>query len=114
MINFDNVKNKNFSILGKNCVLKGEFHMSGLVNISSDIEGNLFLENEGKIFIEKQAHFTGNIKCLDIEIFGQFSGNIDSAGTVIIQPTAKVRGRINAVKISIFPGSEVNIEGHAQ
>ena len=114
MIDFENVASKNFSVLGKNCVMKGEFHMSGLVNISSDMEGNLFVEDEGKVFIEKQASFSGNIKCLDIEIFGAFEGNIDSSGTVIIQPTANVQGKINASKLSIYPGADVNIEGHAQ
>ena len=114
MISYDHVKSKNFSILGPKCVMKGEFHMSGLVNISSDVDGKLFVEKEGKVFIEKQAHFKGDIKCLDIEIYGTFTGNIESSGTVIIQPSAVVNGQINASKLSIYPGAEVNIEGHAQ
>jgi cytoskeletal protein CcmA (bactofilin family) len=113
MPDYNNVKNKDFSIFGQNCVLKGEFHMSGIINISSDIEGDLFIQDEGKVYLEQNAKFTGNIKCQDIEIFGEFDGFIESNGTVILQPSARVNGRIKAANLSIYPGAQANIEGHA-
>jgi len=105
------VKTKNFSFLGKKNFLKGEFHFSGNTRISSQLEGELFIGQDGALFLEQDAVFKGNIHCHNVHIFGSFEGQIESQGKVIIHSSAMVSGQIRADQIAIYPGAVVNIDG---
>jgi len=111
---FINLQEQNFSFLGRGLKLKGEFHLSGIVKIASEIEGTLYIQSPGKITIERNGQITGTIYCHDLEIFGLFEGTIEAEGQVILQPSAQVSGKINTQNITIYPGAIVNIDGNTE
>jgi cytoskeletal protein CcmA (bactofilin family) len=108
------IKQKKYSYFAKDLRLKGEFYLSGKVNLSCQIEGDIFmLEDENSFLtIEREGHFRGNIECQNIQIFGQFVGSIKAKGKLIIQPQATVSGNIEAHSLTICPGAQCNFEGH--
>lgn len=107
------LQRQDFSILGKDSILKGEFELSGMVKISSTLEGTLKMGPDGRLTIEPQGFIKGKIFCNHIEILGTFEGEIVSQGKVVIRPSARVFGQIKAKSLAIFPGACVNIDGEA-
>lgn len=105
-------KSLNFSLLGKETSLEGEFTFSGDTIINCQMKGKLTVINDGKLTFERDSKFEGNIFCKNIEVFGKVSGTIDADGTLSVRASAEVSGQINAKKMSIFPGASINIEGH--
>ena len=106
-----NLKEKNFTFIGCGAKLKGEFHLTGVIQLACSMEGTLSIKN-GKITIEREGNFQGTIYCDDIEIFGSFDGQIESEGKVILQPSSHVQGKISSKSLVVFPGAKTNIEGH--
>lgn len=107
----NDLKDSNLSILGKDLLIKGELHIQGIVRLSSHIEGTIMMKEEGELTIERRARINGNLFCHNLELFGEFNGNITATGTVIIRSSAKFKGKLSAKTISIYPGSLVNMEG---
>jgi cytoskeletal protein CcmA (bactofilin family) len=106
------LKDQDFSLLGRQSSLKGDFELHGIVRMSSKMEGILKILEGGKLTIEPSGKFSGKIYCEDVEIFGEFDGEIHSTGRVILQPASKVSGNIKSESMTIYPGAEVNIEGN--
>lgn len=108
------VKTKNFSVIGRNSVLKGDFIFQGLTRISCEIEGKITTTEESMLILEKDSNISGDIKCHDIEIHGIFDGKINANGKIVAYPSAKVSGEIHCSSLIIYPGAFINIEGHAE
>lgn len=102
------------NLFGKDLLLKGEFHLAGLVRIDSEVHGTIFMNNPGKIIFEQQAKVFGDLFVHDLEILGTINGNIESKGNVIIRSSANITGKINAKNICIHPGAILNFEGHTE
>ena len=105
-------KNLNFSILGQQCTFRGNLLLNGPVTIASDIEGDIVVEDNSKLVLERTSHYKGKIKCFDIEIFGSFEGEIVAKGKIVIRSSAHVTGNLQSSNLSIYPGAVVNIEGN--
>ena len=105
-------KNLNFSLLGKDSELDGDFNFSGDTLINCKMKGKINIIGEGKLTFERESSFEGNIYCKDIEVFGSIKGTVDASGTMSIRSSASVSGTINAKNLSIFPGASINMEGH--
>lgn len=105
-------KNLNFSILGKDCQLEGEFIFQGDTVISSKVKGKVTVKDESRLTLERSSEFEGSIVAHEVEIFGNFKGSIKASGTLIVRSSAEVSGQIEAKKLSIYPGAVLNIEGH--
>lgn len=105
-------KNLNFSVLGKNCFLEGDFIFQGDTIIGSQIKGNITVKDNGRLILERDSKFEGTIVAHDVEIFGLFKGSIKASGTLIVRSSAEVSGKIEAKKLSVYPGATLNIEGH--
>lgn len=112
MIEFSELQNQQFSILGAECKLIGEFQLTGIVKLAAHMEGQLTMGPQGQLTIEREGRFQGQIHCQDIEVFGEFEGNLYSTGRVILQSSARVQGRIETQNLIIYPGAKVNIDGH--
>lgn len=112
MSNFQNFNNQNITLIGKNCSIQGDLTLSGIVRLASVIQGNIIVSPYGEMTIEREGALKGNIRCFDIEIFGQFEGKIVSEGKVTFHPSARVEGSVWAERIIIYPGAKANIEGH--
>lgn len=107
-----NIKNQDFSFLGKGSTLCGEFVLGGTTHLQSKVEGKITMSNDSNLVIEFDAVVKGELNGSNIEIYGQFEGNINSTGKVIIYPPAKVRGNIQAKSLEIHPGAQVNFDAH--
>ena len=56
----------------------------------------------------------GTLLCADLDIYGQYTGDIKSSGRVTIYPTAFFEGRILSHSLEILPGAVVNMNGHTE
>jgi cytoskeletal protein CcmA (bactofilin family) len=109
-----NLRNQDFSFLGKGSVIKGDFTLNGPTKIAAQIEGDLQMHGKSSLTIERSGIFLGNIKCHDLEIFGVFEGSVSSSGKVVIYPPAKITGEIKAKDFIVHPGAILNIKGHTE
>ena len=107
-------KTLNFSVLGQDSTLSGDFKFRGDILLGSKLSGSLTMLDEGKVIIERNSIVDAEISCHDIEIFGQFTGKINASGTLSVRSSAKISGEIRANKMSIFPGAQINMEGHTE
>lgn len=112
MSNYINLRNIDFSFLGKGSKMKGIFHLTGITHISSELEGELTMETKAHLYLERNGKFKGSIKCHDIEIYGELEGTLESTGKVTVYPSASIKGKISSNDIIIYPGACLNIDGY--
>ncbi len=110
----DDFKKLNFSVLGQESSLEGDFKFAGDVIVNCKLKGTLTITDHGKLILERNADVEGQIYCQDIEVFGEFRGGITAAGTLSVRSSAQLSGRLQANKLSVFPGAQINIEGHTE
>ncbi len=103
---------QHFSFLGRGSKFTGIFQLQGATKISSEVEGEIDMGPDDHLTIEILGKVKGNIRCYDLEIFGQFEGIIYAKGTVIIHHTAHVSGEVNATNVIIKPGAILNTDLH--
>ena len=101
-----------FSTIGKNTTTKGDFSFSGPTHIFGKITGHIQMSNNAKLTLQIGSKVEANIESFDIDIYGEFSGDIRSKGLVTVFPTAIVSGKIIATSLQILPGANVNMNGH--
>jgi cytoskeletal protein CcmA (bactofilin family) len=113
-MNFQDLKNLNFCVLGSKSKIKGELSLCGDITISSQIEGQINMLDGGKVTIEREGFLDGIIYCQDLEVFGTIKGHIKAEGNVVVRSSANISGNIHAQNLTIYPGATLNIEGHTQ
>jgi cytoskeletal protein CcmA (bactofilin family) len=106
------IQNQEFTYIGKTSKLTGTFIFQGTTHLQGSLNGNIELENNAKVILEIGSITEGNLNCFDVDIYGEFSGEIKSKGLVTVYPTAIISGKIIAKAIEILPGAVVNINGH--
>lgn len=106
------IENLDFSFIGKNTNLKGDFHFEAPTKIAGMIVGNIFMHKEATLTLEIGAIVNGSIKCHHLEVYGHFIGDIEATGNVIIYPTGEIEGKLKARSIEVLPGANLNITGH--
>jgi cytoskeletal protein CcmA (bactofilin family) len=111
MNEIEDIKSENFSFLGVNNTLRGEFELTGNIKVCSFIEGKIALDEGGQLTIEREGMIKGELNCYDVEIIGRFDGKLESRGKVIIRSSASVSGEITAKSLAIYPGAIVNVKG---
>ena len=107
-----NLSNQDFSFFAKGSKITGKFELYGPTHIAAQIEGDLFMQNESNLFLEKSCTFDGTINCHNIEIYGKFSGKLNATGKIIIYPPAEITGELKCSDMIIHPGANINISGH--
>ena len=109
--NYLELKNRDFSFFGLDSKIYGEFHLCGHIRIASTLEGKIYISDKGELTIERGGVVKGDIEGNNIDIYGEFRGNIYSKGKVILRPSCLIVGRIEALNLVIFPGAQINIDG---
>ena len=109
-MNESDFKSYNFSLLGAGSYFEGDLTFEGDVILAGYLRGTINIKN-GKLTLERTSKIEGTIYCEDVEVFGSFSGAINSSGVTSIRSSAVVSGNIKAKKLSIFPGAQLNMEG---
>lgn len=108
------IKSQSFSTIGKASHLKGIFEFTGATQLLGTVTGEINLAANSPLIIDLGAYVEGVINCEHIEIYGEFKGDLNSTGKVILYPSAVVNGKIIAKNLEILPGAVVNINGHTQ
>ncbi|AYF44232.1 MULTISPECIES: bactofilin family protein [Halobacteriovorax] len=106
------LRDQNFTFVGIGSVIKGDIVLKGPSHICSTIEGDIQIDESFTLTIEPQGIVEGRIRCGDLNIYGEVSGDITAQGKVKVFPTGVVKGQIVAKNINIAPGATVNMQGH--
>jgi cytoskeletal protein CcmA (bactofilin family) len=108
------IKNQEFTYIGKATKLTGSFIFNGPTHLQGHLQGDITVENAAKIVLEIGSYTEGLLECFDLDIYGEFLGNIKSSGRVTIYPTALFEGKIISKSLEILPGAIVNMNGHTE
>lgn len=108
---YENIKNLEFTLVGKECQMKGDFEFNGHTRIAGKLEGKVNLADSAILSIEPTGSIEGEIHCQNLEIYGHFDGSIHSSGKVTIYPPAKVYGSLKSKNLEVYPGALLNLEG---
>ena len=108
------IQNQDFTYIGKTSHIEGILKFLGPTHLHGNIQGKIIVENSAKIILEIGSFTEGSIECFDLDIYGEFIGEVKSLGRVTIYPTALFEGRIVAKTLEILPGAVVNMNGHTE
>jgi cytoskeletal protein CcmA (bactofilin family) len=106
------ISNLDFTFIGKNTFLNGEFIFSNSTKLAGKIEGKITAAKNAKLSLEMGSFTKGTIKGYDIDIYGHFEGEIEANGIIRVFPTAYIEGKIVAKSLEVLPGANLNITGH--
>ena len=108
------LKNQEFTYIGKSTNLKGNFTFKGPTHLQGQIQGEMHVEEAAKLVLEIGSITDGTLHCYDLDIYGQFTGEINSKGRVTIFPTAYFEGKILSQSLEILPRAIVNMNAHTE
>jgi len=108
------LRNQEFTYIGKMTNLTGRFIFKGATHLQGIIQGEIEVQNSAKLVLEIGSITEGSVLCFDLDIYGEFKGEIKSLGHVAIYPTASFEGKIFSKSIEILPGAVVNMNGHTE
>lgn len=108
------IQNQTFTTIGKLTLMNGNFNFNGTTHLLGQLSGEITVSNPAKLVLEIGSKTDAIINCSDLEIYGEFNGEIKAAGNVTLYPTAVVNGKIIAKSLEILPGAVVNINGHTE
>ena len=108
------IQNQEFTYIGKSTKLVGNFRFSGSTHFQGHLEGQISVENNAKLILEIGSVTLGTLVCFDLDIYGEFVGEIKADGLVTIYPTAIFEGKIIAKSLEILPGAVINMNGHTE
>lgn len=108
------IQNQTFTTIGKSTSLSGNFNFVGNTHLLGKLEGNVTVTAPAKIILEIGSVTEATLTCGDLEVYGEFTGEIKSSGIVTLYPTAVVSGKIMAKSMEILPGAVVNMNAHTE
>lgn len=108
------IQNQEFTYIGKTTALTGTFQFNGPTHLQGHLHGNITISNSAKLILEIGSYTKGSLQCFDLDIYGEFIGDIKSLGRVTIYPTAIFEGKIISKTLEILPGAIVNMNGHTE
>lgn len=110
---FESAQKLDFTFIGRESKLVGQFVFLGPTYLASHIEGEININGEASLRIEKMGFAKGTVRCHDIDIYGALEGKIISSGRVTIHSTANVKGEVHCKNLSIRPGATLELEAHS-
>lgn len=108
------IQNQEFTYIGKATKIEGVLTFKGPTHLQGQVSGEITVLNSAKIVLEIGSMTEGTLQCFDLDIYGEFSGEIKSSGRVTIYPTAVFEGKIISKSLEILPGAIVNMSGHTE
>lgn len=108
------IQNQEFTYIGKTTSIEGTFKFQGPTHLLGHVSGDITVLNSAKIVLEIGSLTEGSLQCFDLDIYGEFIGEIKSQGRVTIYPTAVFEGKCVSQSLEILPGAVVNMSGHTE
>ncbi|MEX0681619.1 MAG: polymer-forming cytoskeletal protein [Balneolales bacterium] len=97
------------SLLGRDSVVaNGKISVPSHIKISGIVKMNI--ESEGKVVITDSGAVNGNIKGVDVQVYGKVNGDVIAAQKLMIGKTGDVKGRIASRILTIEEGATCNFE----
>ena len=112
MDNIVSIEEQNFTMIGKNCNLSGNFNFEGATHLAGEIDGEIHIKENSLLTFESTSSVKGKVYCGDLKVYGNVNGEIHSKGLVEIFPTGNISGLINAKNLVVHPGAVLNFDGH--
>lgn len=97
------IDNPNFTIIGKDAVLKGEMSFDSSARILGTFEGRMTAK--GEVHVAEGAICKAALEAKTVVLEGAVEGNILARERLIVGSKAKVRGDIIATQISVAEGA---------
>ncbi len=94
------------NIIGKGTTIKGDIETYGNIRIDGKLTGDI--RSKSKVILGNGSVVDGNIFSQNAEIFGEITGMLEIADTLILHPTAVVNGDINTGKLIVAAGARFN------
>lgn len=102
--NYDNGQ-KPLNKISEETTIEGKITSKGDFRIDGTVNGEIM--TEGKIFVGKSGHISGDIKCQNAEIDGKIDGKITVDSTIIIHTTGLVEGDLNIGSLITEDGAQL-------
>lgn len=100
------------TIIAREDTFEGQLRTSKGVRIMGTVRGAI--ESATYVLIEPNALVEADISATEVVIAGDYSGNLNCRQRVEIQPTGRVRGRLDTVKLHLHEGGYFDGELHMQ
>lgn len=97
-------------IIGENAVIHGDMESEGSIRIDGKIFGNI--QSHGNVIISDAAIVTGNISCLNTEIYGTCHGDVNVKGKINLHENASLDGDVYAKSFSTKEGAHFRGQCH--
>lgn len=97
-------------VIGDNAIINGDMSSEGSIRIDGQINGNV--SSKGNVIVSDSAAITGNIDCLNTEIYGSCKGNVYVTGKVNLHENAVLIGDVMAKAFSTKEGAHFSGQCH--
>lgn len=84
-------------------VIKGDITSKTDFRLDGTLIGNY--NSTSKLVIGPSGEVQGDIKCVNIDIEGKFSGKLEVAELLGVKATARIKGEVIVGKLSVDPGA---------
>jgi cytoskeletal protein CcmA (bactofilin family) len=84
-------------------VIKGDITSKTDFRLDGTLVGNY--NSTSKLVIGPTGEVQGDIKCVNIDIEGKFSGKLEASELLGVKSTAKIKGEVIVGKLSVEPGA---------
>lgn len=99
-----------FNFIGEGSSFTGELHIKGHAHIFGRFTGIITGDKGSILTIEYTGKVEGTITGPNVHVHGQILGDLKKAAGVEAFPTARIKGKIEANSIKIFPGAKIEGE----
>jgi len=96
------------SNLGKNLNVKGTISGDDDIQIFGVFEGKLKIK--GDLGINKSSRMNGSAEAKSIYVKGDVDGKLTAGNKIILDQTAKMKGKISTPVITVVEGAQINGE----
>lgn len=91
------------NVLSAGTILTGNLVTEDDIRIDGIIEGNIV--SRGKIIIGGNGSVIGDIECINLDLMGKITGNVQCDEVVILRSSANMMGDVKTRTIEIEPGA---------
>lgn len=94
------------TVIGAGVKVEGNFTGEGNVVVDGQLQGSL--KTKHNVQIGAGAFVKANVEAHDVHLAGDLHGNVRATGKLILAPSAKLTGNVEAGSLSIAEGANFN------
>lgn len=97
---------KQYSMIGKTIVIKGEITAEEPLHVSGQVEGIIIALSQ-RVTVGKEARLTADVSAREVIVIGDVNGNLEGSHRVEIRHEGRVLGNLAAHRVVIEEGAIV-------